>query len=84
LNVTLIQQKVVEFLITATGQSSIDGVSELQESGIIDSLLMMDLLVYIETQFGVRLDFEDLTPDAFQTPTTIARLIESRIGNSQK
>ena len=81
MNPTLIQQRVIEFLGSATGQSSIGGDTELQESGIIDSLMMMDLLVFVETEFGVRLDFEDLTPDAFHSPATIARLIERRKGN---
>jgi acyl carrier protein len=79
LNTNAIQQKVIEFLVSATGQSSIDGETELQESGIIDSLLMMDLLVFVEAEFGVRLDFEDLTPDTFQSPSTIAGLIERRM-----
>jgi len=84
LNINLIQQKIVAFLNQATGQSSIHADSELQESGIIDSLLMMDLLVFIETEFGVRLDFQDLTLDAFRSPSTVARLIEGRIGPSLK
>lgn len=75
----LTQNKIVEFLASATGQNSIDANTELQDSGIIDSLLMMDLLVFIEGQFGVRLDFQDLTPDTFRTPSAIARLVESRI-----
>jgi acyl carrier protein len=78
MNVVVIQQKVIDFLISVTGQSSIDGATELQESEIIDSLTMMDLLVFIESEFGVRLNFEDITPEVFQTPATLAGLIESR------
>ena len=40
---------------------------------------MMDLLVFVEAELGIRLDFEDLTPDTFRSPATIARLIESRM-----
>ncbi len=79
MNAAEIQQKIVGFLVSATGQSSIDGDTELQESGIIDSLMMMDLLVFIETELGIRLEFEDITPDVFETPAAISRLIENRI-----
>ena len=79
-----IQLKIVEFLVSATGQSSIDGETELQESGIIDSLMMMDLLVFVETELGIRLEFEDITPEVFETPATISRLIESRIAGQQR
>lgn len=79
MNSISIQQKIVEFLVSATGQDSLHPETELQDSGIIDSLLMMDLLVFIEGQFGVRLEFQDLTPETFKTPATIARLVESRM-----
>ena len=79
MNATEIQQKIVGFLVSATGQTTIDSDTELQESGIIDSLMMMDLLVFIETELGIRLEFEDITPDVFETPATITRLVQSRI-----
>ena len=84
MNATEIQQKIVRFLVSATGQASIDGDTELQESGIIDSLMMMDLLVFVETELGLRLEFEDITPDVFETPATISRLIESRIAGQHR
>ena len=79
MNAAEIEQKIVGFLVSATGQTTIDGNTELQESGIIDSLMMMDLLVFIETELGIRLEFEDITPDVFETPATITRLVQSRI-----
>ena len=79
MNAAEIEQKIVGFLVSATGQTTIDGNTELQESGIIDSLMMMDLLVFIETEVGIRLEFEDITPDVFETPATITRLVQSRI-----
>ena len=79
MNPSEIQKQVVGFLVTATGQTSINGDTELQDSGLLDSLLMMDLLVFVEAELGIRLDFEDLTPDTFRSPATIARLIESRM-----
>ncbi len=84
MNAAEIQQKIVGFLVSATGQTSIAGDTELQESGIIDSLMMMDLLVFVETELGLRLEFEDITPDVFETPATISRLIESRIAGQQR
>ena len=84
MNADEIQSKIVGFLVSATGQSSIDGDTELQESGIIDSLMMMDLLVFVETEIGLRLEFEDITPDVFETPATISRLIESRIAGQHR
>ncbi len=84
MNAVEIQSKVIAFFVTMTGLSSIDEETELQDSGIVDSLMMMDLLVFIEAEFGVRLDFEDLTPEVFQTPATISRLVHSRVAVTQR
>ena len=83
MDISTIQLKLVNFLISVTGQTSINADTDLQESGTLDSLTMMDLLVFIETQFAVRLDFNDLTPEVFHSIATIARLIEIRIAKSR-
>ena len=77
-SVDTIQSKLIQFLTTVTGLESIDANTDLQSSEIIDSLTMMDLLVFIETEFGVRLEFDDLTPESFRSPATLAQLIASR------
>jgi len=74
-----IESSLIDFLSSVTGQTDLNGETELQESGVIDSLTMMDLLVFLETEFQVRLDFSDLTPEAFHSPATIARLVASRM-----
>ena len=77
-SVDTIQSKLIQFLTTVTGLVSIDANTDLQSSEIIDSLTMMDLLVFIETEFGVRLEFDDLTPESFRSPATLAQLIAGR------
>ena len=83
MTVEVIQVKVIQFLTTVTGQSAIDQETDLQASELIDSLTMMDFLVFIETEFGVRLDFEDLTPETFRSPASLSRLIASRMADSK-
>ncbi|MSR59981.1 MAG: hypothetical protein EXS05_20470 [Planctomycetaceae bacterium] len=84
MNVTVIESKLVDFLRTITGQVALQADSDLQDAGITDSLTMMDLLVFIETEYQVRLGFADLTPDVFQTPTTVAELIAAQLALTQQ
>ena len=79
MNVATIQTRLVEFLHSVTGQRAISTETDLIESGIADSLTMMDLMVFIETDLQVRLDFSDLVPDVFRTPATIANLLAARL-----
>ncbi len=78
-----IQEQLVEFLSSITGQTITDG-TELIDSGLLDSLTMMDLLVFVESDFEVRLDFQDIRPDLFKNPATISQLIAERQAEQKK
>jgi acyl carrier protein len=82
MNTIAIQSRLVDYLVSLTGCETLHAGSDLHEAGITDSLTMMDLLVFIETEFKLRLDFSDLTPDVFRTPQTIAELIAARMAES--
>lgn len=74
-----LENRLVKFLKALTGQDGIQSNTDLIEAGIADSLTMMDLLVFIETEVGIRLDFTDLTPEIFRTPATIAGHLTERL-----
>lgn len=78
-----IQEQLVEFLNSVTGQTITDN-TELIDSGLLDSLTMMDLLVFVESDFEVRLDFQDIRPDLFKNPATISQLILERQAEQRK
>ena len=48
----------------------------LLESGIIDSLGVLDMVSFIESQFGIHVEDDELVPENFQTIEQIARFIE--------
>jgi len=50
----------------------------LISSGLIDSFSLMDLALYVEDTFGVRIEDTELNADTFDTLTQLAGLIESR------
>jgi acyl carrier protein len=74
-----IQNQIIDFLRSVTGQQSLDAGTDLFDAGATDSLTMMDLLVFLETEFQVRLAFIDLNPEVFKTPATLAELIATRM-----
>ena len=50
----------------------------LISSGLIDSFSLMDLALYVEDTFGVRIEDTELIADTFDNLTQLAALIESR------
>lgn len=74
-----IQIQLLQFLSRTTGRGDLTGESELLEAGLADSLTMMDFLVFIESEYHVRLDFNDLRPEVFRSAGTLSELIASRL-----
>jgi acyl carrier protein len=79
-----IQDRLVEFLGTLTGRETFSEDTDLFAAGVTDSLTMMDFLVFIESEYRIRLGFGDLTPDVFRTPKTVAQLISDRMTESPR
>lgn len=51
---------------------------KLISSGLIDSFHLVDLAVFIEDTFGVRIDDTELNAETFDTLEQLVQIIESR------
>ena len=60
----------------------IDADTPILDMGILDSLSMVSLLTHIQTQFGVHIPNEEITPDNFETLRVLAELTVSRYGEA--
>lgn len=50
----------------------------LLDAGLLDSLTMVQLLVFIEEQFKTTLDNDELIPENFETINAIASFLEQK------
>jgi len=50
----------------------------LISSGLIDSFSLMDVALFVEDNFGVRIEDTELNADTFDSINQLAALIESR------
>ena len=48
------------------------------EEGIVDSLGVMELVSFVEDQFGVGVDDQDITPENFDSVTKLAEYIRRK------
>lgn len=53
----------------------------LLESGVLDSLGVLDLVSYVEQEFSVHVADDELLPENFQTIDRIAAFVESKSGS---
>ena len=76
-----VEDVVVEYIAKSKGLSPEErpgGDESLLQTGLIDSLGMMDLIAFLESTFGVTLDDDDLVPTNFETVTAIASLVRDK------
>ena len=58
------------------------GDSTLLLGGAVDSLGLMRLVSFIEDEFTVSIDDDEVTPDNFRTISDIVRLVDHKVGSA--
>ena len=64
-------------LFTGDGYPYSDDASFLNE-GIVDSMNVLELVMFVEQTFGVKVDDQDIIPDNFDSVTKLATFVESK------
>jgi acyl carrier protein len=57
---------------------SLVGDTVLISSGLVDSFNLVDLAMFVEERFGVKIDDTELTADTFDTLDQLTALVDSR------
>ena len=55
--------------------ADLDAQTPLLESGAVDSLGMLDIVMHVEEAFGIMIDDDELIADHFETITAIGDLV---------
>ena len=72
------QQKIQEFLSRFFRSREIALEDDIFALGFVNSLLAMQLVAFVEKEFGVRVEDEDLDLDNFRSIDAISRLVERK------
>lgn len=65
-----IRKFIVEHIPKAR-QLNIQDDDQLLENGLLDSLGILDVVTYLEEEFGISISDDDLTPENFQSIRTM-------------
>lgn len=64
------QRKIFEYVTTQLNPKTsvgFDPEMNLLEAGVLESMMMIELIVWLEDTFGVEIETEDLTPENFSS-----------------
>ena len=74
-----IREFITQEILHGNMTSTLGDDDQLVESGIIDSLGIMTLLSFIEENFSIQIQGEDLVPENFASISTIAVLVDRQL-----
>ena len=83
-NVDAIEESVQTFILSRIPQSHRQNITIddlLLEKGLLDSLGVLDVVTFLEEEFQVQIDDEELTPENFQSIRTIAEFVREKSKN---
>ncbi|HET9093606.1 MAG TPA: acyl carrier protein [Solirubrobacteraceae bacterium] len=77
---TVIRDYIARELVRDPSLLPIENSTPLLDSGILDSLSLLRLVVYLQDQFGVTVGDLDVVPEHFATVDAICDYLRSRRG----
>ncbi len=80
LTMNVISKDILQFLKSRgflEGKISLDENSSLTETGVIDSIGLLQLVDYLESKYKIEIPMEIITPDNFDTLAGISRSVEN-------
>lgn len=72
------REKVREFVKRAARLRTLDDEEPIIETGLINSLLLAQLMSLVEKEIAAPLDREDIVTDNFRSVAAIARFIDAK------
>jgi acyl carrier protein len=70
--------KIRSFLLQYVRKQDLEDDEDIFASGFVDSLFAMQLVLFVESEFAVKVEREDLKLDNFRTINALAQLVERK------
>jgi acyl carrier protein len=77
----LIEDRVRDFVLKQFPLARKNGIKtddKWLETGLLDSLGILDLVHFVEQEFGIHVSDDDLSPENFQSLAAVASFVEAK------
>jgi len=75
-----IKLKIREFLSRSLRNCSVGDDDDFFELGLVNSLFAIQIVIFIEKNFGIELEDEDLNLDKIRTINSLVQLVDEKLG----
>ncbi|MGO8904194.1 MAG: acyl carrier protein [Solirubrobacteraceae bacterium] len=73
-----VEEFIVREIALGRGIDSVAHDRDLLDGGVIDSLGIVQLISFLEENYGIKVDDDDLDPENFRSLDSIAVLVEKK------
>jgi methoxymalonate biosynthesis acyl carrier protein len=80
MNVDVVMTKVSEFVSQYLNTNEVDPEVDLFATSMVNSLFAMQLVLFVEKEFGLAVDNEDLDYENFKSVNAIAGFVGKKLG----
>jgi acyl carrier protein len=77
-NAEIIKNFIIKDIVTDSEKINLSYEDSLIEAGVIDSLGIMKMLAFLDDEFHVIIEDQDVIPENFETINTISSYIEKK------
>ncbi|HPN36282.1 MAG TPA: phosphopantetheine-binding protein [bacterium] len=75
---TELTEYILREIAVEHGKESLESDENLLSQGLIDSMGILKLVSFIESNFGIKVDNEDIVPENFETLNDMSRFVEKK------
>lgn len=73
-----VREYIIENFLFGDGEPLADDTMSLLDGGIIDSVGVMELVAFLEQEFGLKVADEDLVPENLDSVANLVRFIDRK------
>ena len=74
----LSEAQLISYLQDALDDEALDAETEIFSTGLMDSVAMMNLIMFVEEKGGITVQAEDVTLENFDTPSRIMAYLQAQ------
>lgn len=74
----MVEQKITEFILQLSGLDNIDKNINLFESSILNSIAVLDVIGFIEKEYDISIEDDELDMDHFNSINALADFVSSK------
>lgn len=78
----VLRRCIAESFLPQAGLETFDDTDSFMENGIIDSTGVLELLEFIEGEFGIKVEDEEVIPDNLDSLQKLTSYIQRKLGHA--